>query len=111
MQSKAPRNRTRRSSRECLDSLLFRRCLVVAADIGGCCRNVVGNVGCNMVPTLCSILETMAEAMLIPFITHNNKTIFILVIDIFNYPKSASKCRQIEAYEIPPQEFVDSLSE
>lgn len=47
-----------------LPETLFQRCLVVAANVGRCCRNIVGNVGNNMVPTLWSILEPKAEAML-----------------------------------------------
>jgi hypothetical protein len=42
----------------------FRRCLVVAANVGRCWLNIVANVGINLVPTLCSILEPKAEAVL-----------------------------------------------
>ena len=44
-----------------------------------------------------------------PFITHNNKTIFFVVIDLFDYPESASKRGKLKAYEITPQQFVEEL--
>jgi len=40
----------------------------------------------------------------------NKKTIFFFVIDIFDYPLSASKRGKLQAYEITPQQFVESLS-
>jgi hypothetical protein len=46
----------------------------------------------------------------IPFITHNNKCIFFVIIDIFNYEKSASERGKLKAYEILPDRFVESLS-
>jgi len=46
----------------------------------------------------------------IPFIIHNNKTIFFVLIDIFDYTESASKRGKLETYEITPQQFVDSLT-
>jgi hypothetical protein len=46
----------------------------------------------------------------VPFITHNNKTIFLLVIDIFDYPESASKRGKLQAYEITPAQFVEALA-
>lgn len=46
----------------------------------------------------------------IPFITHNNKTIFLVVIDIFDYPESASKRGKLQAYEITPAQFVEALA-
>ncbi|HAB16732.1 MAG TPA: hypothetical protein PLX89_17830 [Verrucomicrobiota bacterium] len=45
----------------------------------------------------------------IPFISHNNKTIFLLVIDIFDYQAPASKRGKLQAYEITPLQFVESL--
>jgi hypothetical protein len=47
----------------------------------------------------------------VPFIIHNNKTIFILVIDLFEYEKSASKRGKLQSYEILPEEFVQSLQD
>jgi hypothetical protein len=56
-------------------------------------------------------IPTQLQESSVPFITHNNKTIFLVVIDIFDYPESASKRGKLQAYEITPQEFVDSLRE
>jgi len=46
----------------------------------------------------------------IPFITHNNKTIFFVVIDIFVYLDSASKRGKLQAYEITAAQFVEALA-
>jgi hypothetical protein len=54
-------------------------------------------------------VPTQHQESCVPFITHNNKTIFILAIDIFDYPLPASKRGKIEAYEITPAQFVASL--
>jgi len=45
----------------------------------------------------------------VPFITHNNKTIFLVVIDIFDYADSASKRGKLQVYEITPAQFVEAL--
>jgi hypothetical protein len=45
----------------------------------------------------------------IPFIEHNNKTVFLVVIDIFDYPESASKRGKLQTYEITPAQFVEAL--
>jgi hypothetical protein len=42
----------------------FRCCLVVAADVGGRRRNVVGNLGSNIVPTLYFALELNSETVI-----------------------------------------------
>jgi len=55
-------------------------------------------------------IQTERQESGFPFITHNNKTIFIVVVDIFDYPESASKRGKLEAYEITPTEFVASLA-
>lgn len=55
-------------------------------------------------------IPTQHQESSVPFITHNNKTIFLVVIDIFDYPKSASKRGKLQAYEITPQQFVGSLA-
>lgn len=54
-------------------------------------------------------IPTQHQESSVPFITHNNKTIFLVVIDIFDYPESASKRGKLQAYEITPQQFVESL--
>ena len=56
-------------------------------------------------------IPTQHQESSVPFISHNNKTIFLVVIDIFDYSESASKRGKLQAYEITPQEFVDSLRE
>ena len=56
-------------------------------------------------------VPTQHQESSIPFITHNNKTIFILVIDIFDYQLPASKRGKLAAYEITPAQFVESLNE
>ena len=55
-------------------------------------------------------IQTQRQESTIPFVTHNNKTIFIVVIDIFDYPESASKRGKLQAYEITPEQFVESLA-
>lgn len=54
-------------------------------------------------------IPTQYQESSIPFITHNNKTIFLVVIDIFEYPESASKRGKLAAYEITPHQFVAAL--
>jgi len=56
-------------------------------------------------------IPTPKQESAIPFITHNNKTIFIIIIDIFIYDKTASERGKLKAYEILPERFVQSLSE
>lgn len=45
----------------------------------------------------------------IPFFTHNNKTIFVLVIDIFDYPTSASKRGSLRSYELLEADLINTL--
>jgi hypothetical protein len=54
-------------------------------------------------------ISTPKQESGVPFITHNNKSIFIVVIDIFDYPESASKRGKLNAYEITPEQFIVSL--
>jgi len=56
-------------------------------------------------------IPTQNQESSIPFITHNNKTIFIVVIDIFPYDEPASKRGKLKAYEILPSQFVEPLSQ
>jgi hypothetical protein len=44
-----------------------------------------------------------------PFIIHNNKTIFILVIDICDYEASASKRGKLRAHEITTDQFIEAI--
>jgi hypothetical protein len=55
-------------------------------------------------------IPTQHQESAVPFITHNNKTIFVVLIDIFDYPESASKRGKLQAYEITPAQFVESLA-
>ena len=47
----------------------------------------------------------------IPFFTHNNKTIFVLVIDIFDYPEPASKRGHLKSYELLEESLIRTISE
>ena len=49
------------------------------------------------------------QELAVPFITHNNKTIFLLIIDIFYYRQSASKRGKVKAHKITPEQLVKSL--
>jgi hypothetical protein len=46
----------------------------------------------------------------LPFFTHNNKTIFVLVIDIFDYPTSASKRGSLKSYELLESDLIRTVS-
>ena len=46
----------------------------------------------------------------IPFVVHNNKTIFVPVIDICEYPKPASKRGQLKSYELVEDDVVRTIS-
>jgi len=46
----------------------------------------------------------------IPFFTHNNKTIFVLVIDIFDYPTSASKRGALKSYELLESDLISTFT-
>ena len=47
----------------------------------------------------------------IPFFAHNNKTIFLLIIDIFDYPAPASKRGHLKSYELLEQDLVSTISD
>jgi hypothetical protein len=47
----------------------------------------------------------------IPFVIHNNKTIFIIVIDIFPHEQSASQRGNLETIEITEQELIQFIEE
>lgn len=44
-----------------------------------------------------------------PVFRHNNKTLFVLVIDIFDYAQSASKRGPLKSYELTSSELIESL--
>ena len=56
-------------------------------------------------------IPTEKQESSVPFITHNNKIIFVVVIDIFEYSQPASKRGKLSSYEITPQQFIESLCE
>ena len=45
----------------------------------------------------------------VPYFTHNNKTIFILVIDIFDYPESASKRGHLKSHELLEADLIRTI--
>lgn len=47
----------------------------------------------------------------IPYFTHNNKTIFVLVIDIFDYPEPASKRGHLKSYELLEEDLIRTIAE
>lgn len=51
----------------------------------------------------------VAQEQSVPCITHNNKTIFILVIDIYPHEQSASKRGPLKTIEITESELVQAL--
>jgi hypothetical protein len=46
----------------------------------------------------------------IPFITHNHKTIFFVVIDIFDYASPASKRGKLKTWDLKSQDLMRSLA-
>jgi hypothetical protein len=51
-------------------------------------------------------IATPHQESAVPFVTHNNRTIFFVVIDISDYEESASKRGKLKAYEITPEQLV-----
>lgn len=49
------------------------------------------------------------QAQMTPFVQHNNKTIFFLVIDIFPYEKSASKRGKLESIELTEEGIWENI--
>jgi hypothetical protein len=54
-------------------------------------------------------ISTQQQESCVPFITHNNKTIFLMIIDIGDYALSASKRGKLKAHEIMVAQFVEAL--
>ena len=54
-------------------------------------------------------ISTPRQESCVPFITHNNKTIFILVIDICDYAASASKRGKLKAHELTVEQFIEAI--
>jgi hypothetical protein len=53
-------------------------------------------------------IQTPHQESAFPFVSHNNKTIFVVTIDIFEYSKTASKRGPLKAYEITPAQLIES---
>jgi len=49
------------------------------------------------------------QSQMTPFVQHNNKTIFFLVIDIFQYDKSASKRGKLEFIELTEESLWENI--
>lgn len=56
-------------------------------------------------------LSLTGAALGIPFMVYNNKTIFMLVIDIADYEATASKRGTLKAYEIAERDLVRMIQE
>ena len=54
-------------------------------------------------------ISTPKQESGVPFITLNNKTIFIVVIDICDYPASASKRGKLKAHELTVEQFIEAI--
>ena len=51
------------------------------------------------------------QAQLTPFILHNNKTIFFLVVDIYPYSNSASKRGKLEFIELKEDDLWNVIED
>lgn len=56
-------------------------------------------------------IQTPQQEQAMPFMTHNNKTIFLVVIDLFQYGASASKRGKLKAQEVTQEQFVEFVSQ
>lgn len=55
-------------------------------------------------------INALNQEAAVPFFTHNNKTIFTLIIDICDHQRSASKRGQLKSYELTETDLVSTLS-
>ena len=55
-------------------------------------------------------IPTALQQTATPFVTHNNKSIFFVIIDIWQYAQSASKRSKVKSYEITPKELVEFIA-
>jgi hypothetical protein len=55
-------------------------------------------------------IQTPHQEQAIPFVTHNNKTIFLLVIDLFEYAEPASKRGKLKSHEVTPQQLIEFIT-
>ena len=56
-------------------------------------------------------IATEKQESSVPFVTHNNKTIFLLVVDICAYEETASKRGVLKSYDLTPGQLVQALGE
>ena len=56
-------------------------------------------------------IEVNQDNQLLPFVVHNNKTIFFLTIDIHNYDKSASQRGNLKSYVIKELDLIKAMEE
>ncbi len=54
-------------------------------------------------------IQTPNQEQAVPFVAHNNKTIFLVVIDLFEYAECASKRGRLKAYEVTPEQLIESV--
>lgn len=52
-------------------------------------------------------IQTEHQEQAVPFVTHNNKTIFLVVIDLFQHPEPASKRGKLKSYEVTPAQLFE----
>ena len=56
-------------------------------------------------------IQTPQQEQAMPFVTHNNKTIFLVVIDFFEYAESASKRGKLKVHEVTPEQLIEFVSQ
>lgn len=56
-------------------------------------------------------IPTKQQEFGIPYVSYNNKTIFVVVIDICPYTESASKRGQLKKFELLPSELIESITD
>lgn len=56
-------------------------------------------------------VHSAAQELAVPYFTHNNKTIFVLVIDIFDYPEPASKRGLLKTFELLEPDLIRTIED
>jgi hypothetical protein len=56
-------------------------------------------------------VNTVNQESAIPYFTHNNKTIFVVVIDLCDHPEPASKRGQLKTYTLLKTQLVQTITE
>ena len=57
------------------------------------------------------LLNAREQDVAIPFFTHNSKTIFVVAIDIFDYPEPAFKRGHLKTYELLETDLIRTIGE